>query len=130
VLAVILALAALVAIAVVTARQRRREVAILALLGADGREVWRAVAAELVPAAIAGVVGGSAIGWLVVLTFDGRYDLSAFAGGSTAAVRPAVVAALVVAAALAIACVVLIVSLARWIVSAPVGEILRIEGAA
>jgi putative ABC transport system permease protein len=130
VLAVVLALAALVAIAVVTARQRRREVAILALLGADPRELGRAVVAELVPAAIAGVVGGSAVGWLVVLLFDGRYDLSAFAGGSDVAIRHAPVAALAVAAVVAIACVVLIVTLVRWIVSAPVGEILRIEGAA
>jgi putative ABC transport system permease protein len=129
-LAVLLALVALVAIAVVTARQRRREVVILALLGADDLEVGRAVAAELVPAAIAGVVGGSLVGSFVVLAFDGRYDLSAFAGGSSVAIRPAPVAVVAVAALLMLVCVVLIVALVRRIVRAPVGEILRIEGAA
>lgn len=129
-LAVLLALLALVAIAVVTARQRRREVAILGLLGADRREIARAVASELVPSALAGVGGGALVGWFVVRMFDGRYDLSAFAAGSTVAVRPALLASLAVAVGLAVASVVLVVLLVRRIVSAPVGEILRIDGAA
>ena len=129
-LAIGLALLALVSIAIVTSRQRRREVAILALLGADRREVGRAVAAELVPAALTGVVSGTLVGWLVVRLFDGRFDLSPFAGGSPVAIRPAATAAVLVAIALGVVCVVLIVGLVRRIVGAPVGEILRIDGAA
>jgi putative ABC transport system permease protein len=129
-LAVVLALLALVAIAVVTARQRRREVAILGLLGSDRREITRAVASELVPAALAGVVAGSIVGWLVVRTFDGRYDLSSFAGGSPVSIGPDLVGASAVGATVALAAVAVILVLVRRIVHAPVGEILRADGAA
>jgi putative ABC transport system permease protein len=128
--AVVLGLLSLVAIGVVTARQRRREVAILGLLGAGPREISRAVASELVPSALSGVVAGTAIGWFVVRMFDGRYDLSAFAAGNAVAVRPALVASLVVAAVVALAAALLVGTLVRRIVTAPVGEILRIDGAA
>lgn len=127
---VVLGLLALVAIGVVTARQRRREVAILGLLGAGPREISRAVASELVPSALGGVVAGTAIGWFVVRMFDGRYDLSAFAAGNAVAVRPALAAALVVAVVVALTAAVLVGVLVRRIVTAPVGEILRIDGAA
>ena len=129
-LAVLLALIALVAVAVVTARERRREVAILGLLGAGRREIRRAVAAELVPATLAGVLVGAVVGWAVVRAFDGRYDLSAFAAGSPVSIRPDLTGLLAVAVALAVAAVAVIVVLVRRIVSASANEILRIDGAA
>jgi putative ABC transport system permease protein len=128
--AVLLAVIAVVAVAVVTARERRREVAILGLLGSGPREISRAVAFELIPGALAGVVTGSIVGWLVVRLYEGRFDLSSFAGGSPVSIRPDPLGALAVGIVLALVAVGVIVVLVRRIVHAPVGEILRIDGAA
>ena len=128
-MAVLLALLGLVAIAVVTARQRRAEVAILGILGSGPREIFRAVASELVPAVLWGVVTGSLVGWMVVWFYDGRYDLSSFAAGSPVSIRPDVVAVTVIAALLGLAAIAVIVVMVRRIVVGPVGEILRTDGA-
>ncbi len=128
VLAVGLALAAVVGLAVVTARQRRREVAVLGLLGADRREIARAVGSELVPPVIAGIVLGSATGWLVVTMFDGRFDLSAFADGAAVTVSPDLVSVATAAAATMLVSLVLVGWLVRRIVLARVSEILRVDG--
>ncbi len=129
-LAVTLALVAVVAVSVVTARERRNDVAVLGLLGSGRREIVRAVASELVPAAVAGVAAGSLVGWLVVRLYDGRFDLSSFAGGSPVSIGPDAVGGLLVGAALAVAVVVVIAGLVRRIVHAPVGDVLRIDGGA
>ncbi len=125
-----LALLALVAVAVVTARERNREVSVLGLLGADRREIRRAVASELVPTTLAGSIVGGFVGWLVVRFYDGRYDLSAFAAGSPVSIQADVVGLLALAVGLLVAAVLLIALLARRIVHARANEILRIDGAA
>jgi putative ABC transport system permease protein len=127
-MAVVLALLALVAVAVVTARQRRHEVAILGLLGVSRKQLTSAVASELAPAALAGVVTGSVVGWLVVRIYDGRFDLSPFAGGNPVSINVDVPALLAVGVVVAIASVGVILALVRRIVHAPVGEILRSVG--
>lgn len=129
-MSVVLALLTLVAGAVVTARERRREVAVLGLLGADRREIGRAVASELVPVTLFGIITGSIVGWLVARLYDGRFDLSSFAGGADVAIRPDVVAAIAVGLIVAASAVVLIRVLVQRIVTAPVNQILRIDGAA
>jgi hypothetical protein len=128
--ALVFALVAMTAVGVVTARQRRRQVAILGLLGAGRRELGRAVAAELVPAVVAGVVLGAAVGWSVVVLYDGRYDLSSFAGGSPSSIAPDPVAFAVLAAATAVVSVALVTNVVRRIVRAGVSEVLRLDGAA
>lgn len=129
-LVALLALLALIAVAVVTARERRREVAVLGLLGADRREIGRAVASELVPATLAGIIVGAAVGWIVVRFYDGRYDLSAFAAGTPVSIAGDLIGLLAFAFGLLVAAVAIIAVLARRIVSARSSEILRIDGAA
>lgn len=126
----LLSLVALTAGAVVTARERQREVAILGLLGADTRETANAVFAELAPAALTGTVVGTVVGWLVARSYDGRFDLSAFAGGTSVSIRVDTVGLLVAASAVAVASLVLIAVLVRRIVRVNATDILRIDGAA
>jgi hypothetical protein len=126
----VLSLVALTAVAVVTARERQREVAILGLLGAGARETANAVIAELAPAALAGTVVGTIVGWLVARSYDGRFDLSAFAAGSPVSIRVDTVGLLLAAAIVAVASLVVIAVLVRRIVTVKATDILRIEGAA
>ena len=126
----VLSLVALAAVAVVTARQRQREVAILGLLGAGARETANAVFAELAPAALAGTVLGTVVGWLVARSYDGRFDLSAFAAGTPVSIRVDAVGLAVAAAAVAVASLVVIAVLVRRIVTVRATDILRIDGAA
>lgn len=128
--ALTLALVALAAAAAVTARQRRREVAILGLLGAGRGEAAAAVVAELVPAVLTGTAVGSSVGWLVARSFDGRFDLSAFASGTPVSIRPALGALVLAAVAIAAASLVVIGVLVRRIVTADATDILRADGAA
>ena len=76
-----------VAVAVVSTRARRRETAVLALLGADRRTMRSAVFAEFVLSLTVGFVVGLAGGWAVLWAFDGRVDLSAFTGGLAVPIR-------------------------------------------
>ena len=126
----LLSLVALTAVAVVTARARQREVAILGLLGAGSRETANAVLAELAPAALTGTVVGTGVGWLVARSYDGRFDLSAFAAGTPVSIRVDVVGLLLAAAAVAVASLVVIAVLVRRIVTVKATDILRIDGAA
>lgn len=100
VVGVVLALTAVAALAVLTARQRRREVGLLRLLGASHGETGRAVRSELVPPCLIGIVLGSLLGWWLATAFDGRFDLSAFAGDADVTISPRL-GALVVAALVA-----------------------------
>lgn len=126
----VLSLVALTAVAVVTARERQREVAILGLLGAGSRETANAVLAELAPAALTGTVVGTVVGWSVARSYDGRFDLSAFAAGTPVSIRVDTVGLIVAAAAVAVASLVVIAVLVRRIVTASTSDILRIDGAA
>ena len=126
----LLSLVALTAVAVVTARERQREVAILGLLGAGPRETANAVFAELAPAAFTGAVVGTLVGGLVARSYDGRFDLSAFAAGTPVSVRVDVVGLVVAGGAVAAASLVVIAVLVRRIVTATTTDILRIDGAA
>jgi putative ABC transport system permease protein len=126
----LLSLVASTAVAVVTARQRQREVAILGLLGAGSRETANAVFAELAPAAVTGAVVGSVVGWLVARSYDGRFDLSAFAAGTPVSIRVDTVALVVAAGAVTAASLVVIAVLVRRIVTVKATDILRIDGAA
>jgi hypothetical protein len=128
--ALLLSLVGLTAVAVVTARQRQREVAILGLLGAGGREAANAVVAELAPAALTGTVVGTVVGWFVARSYDGRFDLSAFAAGTPVSIRVDTVGLLVAAGAVAVASLLVIAVLVRRIVTVRATDILRIDGAA
>lgn len=126
----LLALVAMAAVAVVTARQRRREVAVLGMLGAGRRETTDAVVAELAPAALVGVVIGTIVGWLVARSYDGRFDLSAFAAGTPVSIRVDTVELLLAAVAVLLAALLVIAVLVRRIVTTKMTDILRIDGAA
>lgn len=126
----LLALVALSAVAVVTARERQREVAILGLLGAGPRETADAVIAELVPAALVGTVVGTLVGWSVARSYDGRFDLSDFAAGVPVSIRVDLVGLLVAAAVVGLASVAVVAVLVRRIVTVKATDILRIDGAA
>lgn len=128
--ALLLSLVALAAVAVATARRRQREVAILGVLGAGRRETVAAVVAELVPAAVIGSIVGTFVGWLVARSYSGRYDLSAFAGGTPVSIEAVPIALVLAGAAVALASVVVATVLARRIVVANAADILRIDGAA
>lgn len=126
----VLSLVALAAVAVVTARQRQREVAILGLLGAGARETANAVIAELAPAAIAGTLVGTVVGWFVARSYDGRFDLSAFAAGTTVSIQVDTSGLLVAAGAVGAASLLVIAVLVRRIVAVKPADILRIDGSA
>jgi len=130
VFSLVLALVALAAVAVVTARERQREVAILGLLGAGPRETANAVIAELAPASLVGTSVGALVGWLVARAYDGRFDLSAFAGGAPVSIEVELVALAAAAVAIAVASLVVIAVLVRRIVTVKATDILRIDGAA
>lgn len=125
----LLSLVALAAAAVVTARERQRELAILGLLGADRRETLNAVVAELAPAALVGTALGTATGWVVARSFDGRFDLSPFAAGTPVSIQADVAGLLIAAAAMSVASVVVVAVLVRRVVKVTATEILRIDGA-
>lgn len=127
--ALTLAVLALGAAAVVTARERRRDVAILGLLGAGRREITRAVIAELLPTIAAGVGIGTIVGWAVAASYDGRFDLSAFAAGTPVSVRTDPIALAVAAAILGMSAVAVVAAVVRRIVAANVTGILRADGA-
>jgi putative ABC transport system permease protein len=128
-LALIISLVALTAIVVVTARQRKREVAVLGLLGAGSREIRRAVATELLPVVMFGGVVGATTGWAVVKLYEGRIDLSSFAAGAPVTVVPSVLLIAGVTLALLAAAGALVAVAARRVVSANANELLRIDGA-
>lgn len=128
-LALLLAVVAAVAVAVLTARERRREVSVLGLLGARRSEIHRAVVAELVPAAVFGGVLGFGAGWALTASFAGRFDLSSFAGGVPVSVRAVPVLLATAAIGLVTVTLLLVVGVVRRTVDAEAAEIVRIEGA-
>ncbi|MEY2959312.1 MAG: hypothetical protein RLZZ01_1880 [Actinomycetota bacterium] len=103
--AAIAAIGGFAAIALLSARSRRDEVSILWLLGSGRRTIRSALYAELLPSLVTGSVVGIASGWLVVRSFDGRLDLSAFAGDVDVAMRWDLRLVLVVSVATAMAAV-------------------------
>lgn len=119
-----LALVAVAALAVVTARRRQVQVGLLRLLGADDAEVRRAVRAELVPPVVIGTVAGLGLGWWVVSLFDGRLDLDAFGGG---VLRPGWIAAAVTVGAIAIIVSIVLGVVRRRIEHLPTGDVLRTQ---
>ena len=124
-----LALAGVVGLAVVTARQRRRQLALLGLLGAGRREVARAIRWELLVAVGTGVVTGALVGWFVTASFDGRFDLSAFAGGSPVSIRPDPTAVGAAAATMAVVAVAIVAVVTVRIERGGTDDVLRMEGA-
>ena len=120
-----LALFGLVAHVVATARERRRDVAILGLLGAGKREMVRALVSELVPRVVAGVALGTVSGLIVVGVFANRVDLSAFAAGTQVAIRPDLVGIGLIAVAFLAVAVIVVVMMLRGVVRARVARILR-----
>ncbi len=127
--ATLLALMGVAGLALVTARQRRREVAVLGLLGANRREIARAVRSELLGPVVAGVVLGTGLGWLMTSMFDGRFELSPFTDGAAVAFRPDGVGQLATAAAVALGALAVVVLLVHRIVRVRVEDVLRVDGA-
>ncbi|NND74195.1 MAG: hypothetical protein HKN44_04235 [Ilumatobacter sp.] len=117
-------------LAIVTARQRRREVAVLGLLGASRVEIARAVRSELIGPVAAGIVFGTVLGALMTAAFDGRFDLSPFTDGAVVDFRADVAGQLVAAGAVVVGALVLMVALVRRIVHVRVDDIMRVDGAA
>ncbi len=126
---VVLALIAVAGLGLVTARHRRREVAILGLLGAEGSETTRAVRWELLAPVIGGVVIGTILGWFVTRSFDGRFDLSSFASGVPVAIAPDLGAQLIVALIVAGCALVVVTVLSVRIIGSRSHDVLRLEGA-
>lgn len=129
VVATLLAMMGVAGLAVVTARERRREVAVLGLLGATRAEVARAVRAELFAPIAAGIVLGTALGAALTALFDGRFDLSPFTAGAPVGFRPDLAGQLLAAGAVAAGALVLTVVLVARIVRVRVDDILRVDGA-
>ena len=86
---VVLSLTALVLTTVIDGRQRRRSLALLAPLGLSGRQGRSAVAWELAPLSLVGLVVGLVLGAVLSLVLLTTVDLRPFTGN---AVQPAVVA--------------------------------------
>ena len=129
--AVALAIAAVVAHLAVTMRERRRDVGLLAALGADRREFGRAIRAELLPAATLGIALGTATGVLTAMMLDGRVDLAPLTGGSEAAITPDPLATLAVVLGVFGLTVVAIGVAGRWATAtrADAVRVLRAEAA-
>jgi hypothetical protein len=127
--ALLLALLAIVGLAVVTARQRRRDVSVLGLLGAERSEATRAVRWELLAPVIAGVVAGTMLGWFLTVSFDGRFELSSFASGVAVDIVADVTAQLIAGLVVAIAALLIITVLSNRIVRSRANDVLRVDGA-
>ena len=130
--AALIGVGALVAGLVVTMRSRRRDVGLLAALGADGRESRRAVRAEVLPPALVGLALGAAAGGVTLRLFDGRLDVSALTGaaGSPVTSDPLATVAAVSVLAVAVAATVWIAASVASRAEARAVDILRAEGAA
>jgi putative ABC transport system permease protein len=126
---ILLALLAVAAIAVLTARQRQRDIGLLGLLGAGHEEARRAVGFELLPPCAVGIVLGTLIGRWMANAFDGRFDLSPFASGADVPLRPDTITQLIVAVAVAGAVWSMLAVLQRRSVRAPSSEVLRAQEA-
>ncbi|MGI9646292.1 MAG: FtsX-like permease family protein [Ilumatobacteraceae bacterium] len=127
----LVAIGALVAGLVVTMRSRRRDVGLLAALGADGREFRRAVRAEMLPSALLGLVLGASAGALTLWLLDGRLDLAPLTGDSGTPITVDPLATVAAVSALAVAVVATVWVASRWAGRARVRavDILRAEGA-
>lgn len=127
--AVLLAILAVVGLAVVTARQRQRDVSVLGLLGAERSETTRAVRWELIAPIIAGVVAGTMLGWFITVSFDGRFDLSSFASGVTVEIVADLTAQLIAAVVVALVALLIITILSQRIIHRGANDVLRVDGA-
>jgi ABC-type antimicrobial peptide transport system permease subunit len=85
---------------VLTARSRLRDFGYLRAVGLSRREVLRLAAFELAPPVAAALVFGLLLGVALAYLVEPGLDLGALAAGEKAAVRPALIAPLVLAAAL------------------------------
>lgn len=129
VVSVLLALLAVVGLAVVTARQRRRDVSILGLLGADHVETSRSVRWELLAPVLGGIFVGTALGWFVTVSFDDRFDLSSFASGVSVDIVADLTAQLVAGAVVGATALLIITVLSNRIVRSRTQDVLRVDGA-
>jgi hypothetical protein len=89
----------------------------------------RAVRWELLAPVAGGTVLGTALGWFITTSFDGRFDLSSFASGTRVEISAAVGTQLVVALMVMAAAFVIIAVLSIRIVRAAADDVLRSEGA-
>lgn len=116
-----------VGLVAVTARSRRRDLAVLGLVGGDRQQAHRAARAELMVPVTAATLTGTALGMVVGRLLDGRLDLSPFAGGFPVPIDPTVSLALTCGViTLATAVAVVAVGVTRT-AKVPLGELLRAE---
>ena len=106
--AALLSVAAVVAHLVVTMRARRRDVGLLAALGADTHEFARSVRAELIPAVVLGSIIGAATGTLTIAVLDGRLDLGPLTGATSTPIALGVLTTVIVVAAILLTIVVVV----------------------
>lgn len=118
---------ATVGLVTVTTRARRRDAAVLGLVGSGRAQLLRAARAELMVPVVSATIAGTLLGLAVGRMLDGRLDLSPFTDGLPVAISPAValavgcgLLALVVAAATVAVAV-------RRTVRLPLGQLLRSE---
>lgn len=122
-----LSLIALASVVVATARQRRRDVVVLGVLGARRREAVNAVTAELAPSVLTGTVIGTLVGAFVVGSFHDRLDLSAFAAGSVVSVRVEPVGLIVAACGVVASSVAVVGMLVRRVVTDAAPDVRRLD---
>ncbi len=101
--AALLSLLAAAAHLVVTMRARRRDVGLLAALGADAAEFARAVRAELLPSVVIGAIVGTIAGGVTIAAFDGRLDLGPLTGADRTPIALDPVATVIVVLAIVLA---------------------------
>ncbi len=120
---------ATVGLVAVTTRSRRRDAAVLGLVGSDRRQLLGAARSELMVPVVSAAIAGTLLGLAVGRMLDGRLDLSPFTDGLPVPIGPAfvlatgcgLIALLVAAATVAVT--------VRRTVRAPLGQLLRSEDA-
>jgi putative ABC transport system permease protein len=126
-LALALIALATVGLVAVTTRARRRDAAVLGLVGSGRGQLLGAARAELMVPVVSATIAGTLLGLVVSRMLDGRLDLSPFTDGLPVAISPAVVLAVgcgLVALVVAAATVAVAV---RRTVRVPLGQLLRSE---
>jgi hypothetical protein len=118
---------ATVGLVTVTTRARRRDAAVLGLVGSGQTQLLRAARAELMVPVVSATIAGTLLGLAVGRMLDGRLDLSPFTDGLPVAISPVVALAVgcgLVALVVAVATVAVAV---RRTVRLPLGQLLRSE---
>jgi hypothetical protein len=114
---------------VLAGRTRRRQLALLNLLGAETRELRRAAVGEIVPPVVLGMAVGLAAGLLEMSLFADEIDIAPFAAGVNIAVSVDVAAVAALTAALVAVATAVALAVARGAGRAELGTLLREEGA-